>query len=74
MQNTGERLSPELVDRLTEPFQRGTARIRTDQTGVGLGLAIVKSIVRAHGGTLSLIAPDAGGLRVEVQLPFLSGG
>jgi two-component system, OmpR family, sensor histidine kinase VanS len=36
---------------------------------VGLGLAIVKSIVNAHGGSMTLLAPPSGGLRVRVQLP-----
>jgi two-component system sensor histidine kinase VanS len=69
IENTGEKLTPQLVATLAEPFQRGTKRIRTDQTGVGLGLAIVKSITEAHDGTLTLTPRPAGGLRVTVQLP-----
>jgi len=69
VENTGERVKPQLASTLAEPFQRGTERIRTDHAGVGLGLAIVKSIAQAHDGTLTLIPRDAGGLRVTVQLP-----
>jgi two-component system sensor histidine kinase VanS len=69
VENTGEKLTPQLVSTLAEPFQRGTKRIRTDHPGVGLGLAIVKSITRAHDGILSLTPRAAGGLRVTVQLP-----
>ena len=69
VENTGERLAPQAVASLAEPFLRGTERIRTDQAGVGLGLAIVKSIAQAHDGTLSLAPRAAGGLRVTVQLP-----
>lgn len=69
VENTGDRLAPQLVSKLTEPFQRGTERIRTDHAGVGLGLAIVKSIVEAHHGRLALTPLDAGGLRVAVELP-----
>ena len=69
VENTGEKLTPQLVSRLVEPFQRGTERIRTDHAGVGLGLAIVKSITQAHNGTLTLTPRAAGGLRVTVQLP-----
>jgi two-component system sensor histidine kinase VanS len=69
VENTGEKLAPQLVSTLGEPFLRGTERIRTDQAGVGLGLAIVKSITRAHDGTLTLTPRGAGGLRVTVQLP-----
>ncbi|HEX6683341.1 MAG TPA: HAMP domain-containing sensor histidine kinase [Candidatus Limnocylindrales bacterium] len=69
VENTGEKLTPQLVSTLVEPFQRGTERIRTDHAGVGLGLAIVKSITRAHDGTLTLTPRPDGGLRVTVQLP-----
>ena len=76
VENTGDTVSPQLVETLTEPFQRGTRRVRGDHGGVGLGLAIVKSIVRAHDGILTLIPHAAGGLCVKVQLPVahLRGG
>ena len=70
VENTGEKLTPQLVATLVEPFLRGTERIRTDHAGVGLGLAIVKSITQAHDGTLTLTPRAAGGLRVTVQLPL----
>jgi len=69
VENTGEKLTPQLVATLAEPFQRGSRRIRTDHAGVGLGLAIVDSIARAHDGTLTLAPRAAGGLCVTVQLP-----
>lgn len=69
VENTGEKLTPQQVSTLTEPFQRGTQRVRTDHAGVGLGLAIVKSIAQAHDGSLTLTPRPGGGLRVTVQLP-----
>jgi two-component system, OmpR family, sensor histidine kinase VanS len=69
VENTGEKLTPQLVSTLAEPFLRGTERIHTDHAGVGLGLAIVKSITQAHDGTLTLTPRAAGGLCVAVQLP-----
>ena len=69
VENTGQKLAPQLVPRLVEPFLRGTERVRTDHAGVGLGLAIVKSITQAHDGALTLTSRPAGGLRVTVQLP-----
>ena len=69
VENTGAKLTPQLVSTLTEPFQRGTERISGDHAGVGLGLAIVKSITQAHDGTLTLTPRAAGGLCVTVQLP-----
>jgi two-component system sensor histidine kinase VanS len=72
VENTGEKLPPQLVSTLVEPFVRGTERIRTDHAGAGLGLAIVKSITQAHDGTLTLTPRATGGLRVTVQLPTAS--
>jgi two-component system sensor histidine kinase VanS len=69
VENTGEKLTPQLGATLVEPFRRGTERIRTEHAGVGLGLAIVNSITQAHDGTLTLTPRAAGGLRVTVQLP-----
>jgi two-component system sensor histidine kinase VanS len=75
VENTGEKLTPQLVSTLTEPFQRGTERIHADHTGVGLGLglAIVKTITRAHDGTLTLTPRSTGGIRITVELPAMSG-
>ncbi|RFS83416.1 sensor histidine kinase [Actinomadura spongiicola] len=70
VENSGELVSPDLVPTLTEPFQRGTQRVRAEEhAGVGLGLAIVHSIVRAHGGTLDLTPRPTGGLLVAIRLP-----
>jgi two-component system, OmpR family, sensor histidine kinase VanS len=69
VENTGGKLSPQLVSTLTEPFQRDSERIRSDHAGVGLGLAIVKSITQAHDGTLTITPRAGGGLHVTVQLP-----
>jgi len=69
VENTGAGLTPQRVATLTEPFQRGSDRTRTDYGGVGLGLAIVMSIAQAHDGTLILTPRAAGGLCVTVRLP-----
>ncbi|MFI0482605.1 sensor histidine kinase [Actinomadura sp. 9N215] len=69
VENTGEKLTPQLASTLTEPFQRGAGRIHTDHAGVGLGLAIVKTITHAHDGTLTLTPRPAGGIHITVELP-----
>jgi two-component system sensor histidine kinase VanS len=69
VENTGAKLTPQIVSTLDEPFLRVSERIRTDHAGVGLGLAIVKSIAHAHDGTLTLTSRAAGGLRVTVRIP-----
>ena len=69
VENTGEKLTPQLVSTLVEPFRRGTERIRTEHTGIGLGLAIVKSITQAHDGELAIVPRPEGGICVTVRLP-----
>jgi len=69
VENSGELVTPELASTLTEPFQRGTERIRRDHAGVGLGLTIVKSITQAPDGTLVLAPRPGGGPRATVQPP-----
>jgi two-component system sensor histidine kinase VanS len=69
VENTGEKLTPQFVSTLVEPFVRGTERTRGDHAGVGLGLAIVKSITHAHDGTLTLTPRSDGGIVVTLLLP-----
>ncbi|MGX7826398.1 sensor histidine kinase [Actinokineospora sp. 24-640] len=69
VENTGEKVSPQLASTLAEPFQRGSERTHRDHAGVGLGLAIVNSITQAHDGTLTLTPRPGGGLRATVHLP-----
>ncbi|MGW0854748.1 sensor histidine kinase [Streptomyces sp. NPDC002690] len=71
VENTGPQLPADLVPTLTEPFRRGSERVRTDEqhAGVGLGLALVRSVVRAHDGSLGLAARPGGGLVATVRLP-----
>jgi two-component system sensor histidine kinase VanS len=69
VENTGEKIAPQVVSTLAEPFLRGTERLSADHAGLGLGLTIVKSITHAHDGTLTLTPRAAGGLCVTVHLP-----
>jgi len=66
--NTGFEVEPADVPALFEPFRRG-GRERTGARGSGLGLSIVRAVCEAHGGGVSAIALDGGGLEVTVTLP-----
>jgi signal transduction histidine kinase len=55
-------------ERVFEPFVRLEASRNRDTGGVGLGLSIARSIVRSHGGEITLSQADAG-LRVHIHLP-----
>jgi signal transduction histidine kinase len=57
------------MERVFEPFVRLETSRSRDTGGVGLGMAIARSIVRGHGGDITLENRQAGGLRVLVRLP-----
>ena len=50
-----------------ERFYRGET---PNIDGAGLGLAIVADIIERFGGTIALVTPPEGGLRVEIGLPL----
>jgi len=66
--NTGYEVEPGDVPGLFEPFRRGGWE-RTGSRGSGLGLSIVRAVCDAHGGTVSAVAQEGGGLEVTVSLP-----
>lgn len=55
VENSGETISPEKIERLFEPFARGES-VRAD--GLGLGLFIAMEIARAHKGSLKVESED----------------
>nr|WP_205861130.1 HAMP domain-containing sensor histidine kinase [Planosporangium flavigriseum] len=66
--NTGFEVEAADVPGLFEPFRRG-GRERTGARGSGLGLSIVRAVCDAHGGAVTAVALDGGGLEVTVRLP-----
>jgi len=55
--------------RVFEPFVRVETSRSRETGGLGLGMAIARSIVRGHGGEITLANRLEGGLRVSIQLP-----
>lgn len=54
--NAGPAVAPDLLARLSEPFERGQAQA----DGAGLGLAIAKTIAAGTGGRIELLSPREG--------------
>jgi len=54
--NAGPAVPPDLLARLSEPYERG----RTQASGTGLGLAIAKAIAAGTGGRIELTSPRPG--------------
>lgn len=65
----GPGIPPDRLDDVFEPFVRLETSRSADTGGVGLGLATARSIVRAHGGDLTLANRDGGGLTATIRLP-----
>ncbi|WP_415855009.1 sensor histidine kinase [Sinomonas sp. G460-2] len=75
--NSGEKIPPDEVPGLFEPFRRlatrtGSAARTSSQQGFGLGLAIARSIASAHQGRLEAESRPSGGLSVTLRLPMAS--
>jgi two-component system sensor histidine kinase PilS (NtrC family) len=61
--DNGPGIPNDVRERIFEPF------FSTKERGVGLGLATVLRIVEAHGGSIEVDSPQAGGSRFTVWLP-----
>jgi signal transduction histidine kinase len=67
--NTGPAVPPYDIDTIFQPFRRLSGERASADRGFGLGLSIVAAVARAHGGTVSAVPRDGGGLVVTVSLP-----
>lgn len=65
VRDEGEGIPAELLDRVIEPF----FTTRLDSGCTGLGLSIANSIVKAHGGTMTIVSQPASGTAVTIGLP-----
>ena len=65
----GPGIPEELCEEVFKPFRRLEASRSRETGGTGLGLTVARTIIRAHGGDISLRNRTEGGLHVEVTLP-----
>lgn len=64
VRDDGPGFPDQLLANAFEPY------VTTKAKGTGLGLAVVKKIVEEHGGWVLLEAPNAGGAKIVIRLPF----
>jgi signal transduction histidine kinase len=69
--NTGPVVPPYEIPTLFQPFRRLTGDRLSTSRGAGLGLSIVRAVAHAHGGEVTAVPADGGGLVVTVTLPAL---
>jgi len=65
VEDEGVGMSPEVLERIKEPF----FSTRLDSGGLGLGVSICRSIVQEHRGTLIFESEVGKGTRAVVRLP-----
>ena len=63
--DTGPGISPELEPRVFDPF----VTTKEVGSGTGLGLSITYSIVKEHGGEISVVSPSGEGATFTIELP-----
>lgn len=68
----GAGVTPELSDRVFEPFYRGPSRGTSG--GSGLGLALVRQIAQRHGGTARFESDDGEGGKLNTVVVELAAG
>lgn len=64
----GPGIDPRAIERLFEPFVRGSARGKA--AGSGLGLAVARGLVEAHGGHIAVEDRPGGGALFRFTLPL----
>ncbi|WP_127792441.1 cell wall metabolism sensor histidine kinase WalK [Agromyces sp. LHK192] len=69
VRDTGIGMEPTDVDRVFEPYFRGSAAVDSGIPGTGLGLGIVRHIVDAHAGTIEIASELGSGTLVTVRIP-----
>lgn len=67
--DSGSGIPEEFLEDAFKPFQRLEASRNRETGGTGLGLTVARTIIRAHGGDITLTNRSEGGLRVDILLP-----
>ncbi len=70
VEDTGEGMSEEMLDRLFMPFEQETAETAKKHGGSGLGLSIAKNLVELMGGSISCQSTKGVGSTFTVTIPF----
>ncbi|HKJ61962.1 MAG TPA: ATP-binding protein [Hyphomicrobiales bacterium] len=72
VEDDGPGIPEDHMQQIFRPFVRMDTARSTETGGIGLGLAIARSIVRGHGGDITVENREEGGLRATIKLPGVS--
>jgi len=67
--DTGRGVSPELLERIFEPFVQGEQELTRTVKGTGLGLAISRQLARGMGGDVTATSVPGEGSTFTLILP-----
>jgi two-component system, NtrC family, sensor kinase len=72
VKDTGEGMSPELIDKIFDPFftTKDEGREGKEGKGLGLGLAVVFGIIQSHRGDIEVDSTPGRGTTFTVYLPL----
>jgi two-component system, sensor histidine kinase and response regulator len=70
VKDEGPGVLPEDLDRIFEPFTKGSAKPTAGEKSTGLGLAIVRKVVEAHNGKISVESRARSGTTFRITLPM----
>jgi two-component system, chemotaxis family, CheB/CheR fusion protein len=74
VRDTGIGMSPDLLERVFEPFSQADRDPARSRGGLGLGLALVRELALLHGGSVAADSAGPGtGSEVTVHLPLAAG-
>ena len=71
VKDNGPGIPPEAKDQIFDRFFRAQGRNQYKGKGFGIGLSYVQTVVRAHGGTISLNQAPPPGCQFKIELPCL---
>lgn len=65
----GPGIPEHMLDAVFDPFVRLETSRSRETGGAGLGLSIARTIIQSHGGGISLVNAESGGLCAQITLP-----
>jgi signal transduction histidine kinase len=74
VKDPGVGIPPGEQQRIFEPFVRGEIARNRQIRGTGVGLALSRSIVRAHGGDITVESEPNAGSTFTISLPAAARG
>lgn len=71
VRDEGVGLSPEMIERVFQPFEQGEQDIARSKGGLGLGLALTRGLAELHGGAVRVASAGLGlGSEFVIEMPL----